>query len=307
MSPFSRFSLYFTEVARSGSLRKAAERLHVSASAINRQILQAEDSFGIALFERLPDGMRMTTAGELLYSDLLRWQHDFSLTRQRFDEIQGLRRGQVSIGLVQALTEGRLSEEITSIAREEAWLNLQLNVGSSTELTQKVRETELDFGLILDPETVSGVEVLAFAELEMGIVLPPHHRLNHRKNLSLSELRDERHILPGNGLVVYERVRSLYARTSQLPETAISCNDIRLIRTLIADGAGVCVLSWLDVMEDVRAGKLAFIPLRNRVLRPLTLGLCTVPSRQLSRAALHVIKRLSAVIEIMHAESLAGL
>jgi|GEM_PF-6878967 len=46
MSPFSRFAIYFTEVARSGSLRRAGEKLHISASAINRQILQAEEDFG---------------------------------------------------------------------------------------------------------------------------------------------------------------------------------------------------------------------------------------------------------------------
>lgn len=303
MSPFSRFASYFTEVARSGSLRRAAEKLHVSASAINRQILQAEESFGLPLFERLPEGMRMTTAGELLYTDLLRWQHDFSLTRQRFDEIQGLRRGQVSMGLVQALTEGSLSEEISLTAQGNAWLNLKLVVEGSAAVSQMVKDNELDFGLILDPETVSGIEVMAFAELEMGIVLPVQHRLSKSTALSLTDLRDERHILPGEGLVVHERVRSLYARTGQVPETVVSCNDIRLIRTFIAEGAGVCILSWLDVMEDVRAGRLKFIPLRNRPLRPLTLGLCTAPSRQLSRAALHVIKRLSAVIEIMHTES----
>ena len=74
MLPFSRFSHYFLELARSGSLRKAAEQLHVSASAINRQILQAEEELGMRLFERLPDGMRLTSAGELLLDDLRRWQ-----------------------------------------------------------------------------------------------------------------------------------------------------------------------------------------------------------------------------------------
>jgi molybdenum-dependent DNA-binding transcriptional regulator ModE len=78
MSPFSRFALYFAEVARSGSLRRAAEKLHISASAINRQILQAEEAFGTPLFERLPEGLRMTTAGELLYDNLLRWQKSFA-------------------------------------------------------------------------------------------------------------------------------------------------------------------------------------------------------------------------------------
>lgn len=54
MSPFSRFAHYFIAVARCGSLRRAAEQLHISASAINRQILQAEEAFGTPLFERLP-------------------------------------------------------------------------------------------------------------------------------------------------------------------------------------------------------------------------------------------------------------
>ena len=42
MSPFSRFAHHFIAVARCGSLRRAAEQLHISASAINRQIPQAD-------------------------------------------------------------------------------------------------------------------------------------------------------------------------------------------------------------------------------------------------------------------------
>jgi DNA-binding transcriptional LysR family regulator len=56
---FSRFTRYFMEVARLGSLRRAAEVLHVSASAIDRQILLAEQKYETALFERLPSGMRL--------------------------------------------------------------------------------------------------------------------------------------------------------------------------------------------------------------------------------------------------------
>ncbi len=48
----------------------------------------------------------MTTAGELLYDNLLRWQKEFRQTRQKFDELQGMKRGSVSVGMVQALAEG---------------------------------------------------------------------------------------------------------------------------------------------------------------------------------------------------------
>lgn len=300
MSPFSRFALYFAEVARSGSLRKAAEKLHVSASAINRQILQAEAHFGTPLFERLPDGLRMTTAGELLYDDVMRWQREFRVTRQRFDDIQGLKRGHVSAGLVQSLTKGRIADAFATIAQEHHWLRLELTVDNSHRISQMIRQAEIDFGLILDPAGQSGLDVLAFAELEMGVVMPAGHPLSSKTALTLSELHQERHIMPGEALVVHERVAALYRRQGVAPDNLIACNDIRLIRSLIAQGAGVSVLSLLDVLTEVQEQQLAFVPLKNSVMRPLTLALCTAPSRQLSRAAQRVIQRMTAVIESMN-------
>lgn len=123
MSPFSRFAHYFMEVARSGSLRRAAEKLHISASAINRQILQAEASFGTPLFERLPEGLRMTTAGELLYDNLLRWQKEFRVTQQKFDELQGLKRGTVNVGMVQALAEGSFAAALARLSTSASGWN----------------------------------------------------------------------------------------------------------------------------------------------------------------------------------------
>ncbi|KHJ65134.1 LysR family transcriptional regulator [Pantoea rodasii] len=299
MSPFSRFSIYFAEVARSGSLRKAAEKLHVSASAINRQILQAEESFGTPLFERLPEGLRMTTAGELLYDDVMRWQREFRVTRQRFDDIQGLKRGNVSAGLVQSLTKGPVADAFGDIAREHQWLRLELTVDNSHAISQLIRQSAIDFGLILDPAGQSGLDVLAFAELEMGIVMAPSHPLSKQGSLSLSQLSTERHIIPGDSLVVHERVAALYRKQGMAPDNSIACNDIRLIRSLVAQGTGVCVLSLLDVMTEVQEKQLCFVPLKNSVMRPLTLALCTAPSRQLSRAAQNVIQRITLVIDQM--------
>ena len=205
MSPFSRFAHYFIAVARCGSLRRAAEQLHISASAINRQILQAEEAFGTPLFERLPEGLRMTTAGELLYDNLLRWQKEFRQTRQKFDELQGMKRGSVSVGMVQALAEGGFAAALAEIIASWPWLELDLQVADSHTVSQKVRQADLDVGLILDPQGQTGLSVLAFAELEVGIVMRPDHPLAGAKALSLGELSLERHIVPGAPLIVHER------------------------------------------------------------------------------------------------------
>ena len=286
MSPFSRFAHYFIAVARCGSLRRAAEQLHISASAINRQILQAEEAFGTPLFERLPEG-------------LLRWQKEFRQTRQKFDELQGMKRGSVSVGMVQALAEGGFAAALAEIIASWPWLELDLQVADSHTVSQKVRQGDLDVGLILDPQGQAGLSVLAFAELEVGIVMRPDHPLAGAKALSLGELSLERHIVPGAPLIVHERVALLYRHHDFAPENTISCNDIRLIKSLVLRGSGVTLLSLLDVLDEVQRGQLAFIPLRSTLLRPLTLALCTAPSRQLSRPAQMAIQTLSAVIESM--------
>lgn len=299
MSPFSRFALYFAEVARSGSLRRAAEKLHISASAINRQILQAEEAFGTPLFERLPEGLRMTTAGELLYDNLLRWQKEFQLTRQKFDELQGLKRGTVSVGMVQALAEGRFASALADIIIEQPWLALVLQVADSHTVSQNVRQADLDFGLILDPEGQAGLNVLAFVELAVGVVMRTDHPLAGAAALSPGELSEARHILPGAPLIVHDRVSMLYRHYNLAPSNTINCNDIRLIKSLVLKGSGISVLSLLDVLDEVENGQLAFVPLRSTLLRPLTLALCTAPSRQLSRPAQMAIQVLTQVLDAM--------
>ena len=61
----SRKLLYINEIVRCGSIRKAAARLNVASSAVNRQILAFEEELGAPIFERLPKGLRLTAAGEL--------------------------------------------------------------------------------------------------------------------------------------------------------------------------------------------------------------------------------------------------
>src|SRR4051812_19981729 len=60
-----RILTYMDAVARHGSIRKAAEALHIASSALNRRILDLEDELGTLLFERLPRGVRLSAAGEL--------------------------------------------------------------------------------------------------------------------------------------------------------------------------------------------------------------------------------------------------
>jgi DNA-binding transcriptional LysR family regulator len=74
--------------------------------------------------------------------------------------------------MVQALAEG-FAAALADIISSWDWLELVLQVADSHTVSEKVRQADLDFGLILDPEGQAGLSVLAFVELEMGIVMRP--------------------------------------------------------------------------------------------------------------------------------------
>lgn len=296
MLAFSRFTRYFIEVARCGSIRKASDVLHVSASAIDRQILKAEEELGAQLFERLPGRLRLTAAGELLLVDARQWEKAYARTLERFDELKGLRRGHVDIATIDALSEGLAMQAIAGLIREHPGITFGLATADNQEVGHRIATAEVDFGLMLDPAGAS-LEVRAFAEVPLGIAMPPEHVLATRRELQLAETLEHGLLLPDAPLIVSDHAKVLYQRQHIDTARLSRCNDVRAMRALIRDGAGVGLLSWLDAAPDVAAGRLAFVPLRAQLTKPLTLALCVAPQRQLSRAAQMAIQALAPVVE----------
>src|SRR4029077_13246843 len=80
---------YVDAVGRHGSIRKAADALNVASSALNRQILDLEMDLGAPLFERLPRGVRVTSAGEafLVYARLV--ISELKAVESRIEQLRG--------------------------------------------------------------------------------------------------------------------------------------------------------------------------------------------------------------------------
>ena len=95
---------YFEAVAEEGSIRPPSERLSVSASAINRQILELEGYFGTPLFERRPNGMRLTDSGHLVLDHFRTMLGDFSRLKGEIDARHGIVSGTVTILTLDSLT-----------------------------------------------------------------------------------------------------------------------------------------------------------------------------------------------------------
>src|SRR5689334_21364100 len=88
----------FSEISSAGSITRAAERLRLSQPAVSKQLVELEQSVGLALFDRLPRGVRFTPAGEILRDHCTRILAAESAAEHELAELAGLSRGRLSVG-----------------------------------------------------------------------------------------------------------------------------------------------------------------------------------------------------------------
>lgn len=297
--PFSRFADYFIAVAKTGSLRKAADQLFISVSAVHRQIVLAEEELGVALFERLPNGLKLTLAGELLYADLRSWQKEFQATQKRLNEIQGLQRGSIDFGMIAALSESFVSTVMQSIAQEYPWINFKLRVMDSERIADLVINAELDFGLILNPKHQHQLQISAFIEMPLGFVIPKQHALAHKEKIYFSDTLEFNHIVAAEPLIIHDHVHALYKKHDFNPAHTIECNDIRMMVSLLKQNLGISIMSYLDTAPYIENGTFEFRTINDHGLHPITVALCTAPKRQLSRIAQIMMNQIIIEMEAL--------
>jgi DNA-binding transcriptional LysR family regulator len=292
MPALSRFLRYFTSVGRLGSIRKAADELNVSASAIDRQILNAEADLGMPLFERLSSGLRLTAAGEIMMASGTRWQKELLDARAQIDDLRGLKRGHVEIAIIDALAKGYIPTCIQNLQTRYPGITVGVRVLENDGVRMAIANGEADFGILFEPESFRDLNVRAFVEVVLGFLTPAGHPFGDQAEARFSACVGSPVIVPKNPLAVYQQVAVLEGATGAPLDKKVSSDNIQMITSLVLQGVGIGILTSLDVISEIDAGRLSFTRISDPVLRPMTLALCTSTARTPSYAAGVVLREI---------------
>ena len=296
MPAFSRFLRYFMAVGRLGSIRKAAEELNVSASAIDRQILNVEAEIGVPLFERLPSGLRLTAAGEIMMAAGGRWQKNMADVRAQIEDLRGLKRGHVEVAVIDALAKGHIPAAIRSIQSRYPGISVGVRVLENDAVRRAVSSGEVDFGILFEPHSYRELSVRAFVEVVLGFVTPAGHpfgpSLGSGREVRFSACAGQPLVLPAEPLAVCQQIEVLEGATGIALERKATSDNIQMVASLVEQGLGIGILTSLDVITEVKAGSLQFTRIAEPMLRPMTLALCTATARTPSYAATMVLTEI---------------
>ncbi len=276
---------YFVAVARAGSIRKASEELHVASSAVSRQIQKIEDELGTPLFERLPNGLRLTQAGKATLRHAKATLHDFELLTGELGALKGKKTGLVSIAALDSLFVRFLPDQIKEFHKLHPAVNFRVHSGVQSRIATMVAEGEIDIGITFNLPHPDDTRFIAEIPMPLMAMVSADHPLAKRTSVSLSECAQYNLLLQ----VDTEPLRSMIeVELSSLERTGralVTSNNLMLLRPLIEAGVGVAFYTPLGMADQIRSGTIVGVPLEGSRLGGMRLGLLVPRRRQLSQAA----------------------
>ncbi len=276
---------YFVAVARAGSIRKASEELHVASSAVSRQIQKIEDELGTPLFERLPNGLRLTQAGKATLRHAKATLHDFELLTGELGALKGKKTGLVSIAALDSLFVRFLPDQIKEFHKLHPAVNFRVHSGVQSRIATMVAEGEIDIGITFNLPHPEDTRFIADIPMPLMAMVSADHPLARRPSVSLSECAQYNLLLQ----VDTEPLRSMIeVELSSLERTGralVTSNNLMLLRPLIEAGVGVAFYTPLGMADQIRSGTIVGVPLEGSRLGGMRLGLLVPRRRQLSQAA----------------------
>lgn len=289
---------YFDMVRRCHSIREAARRLNVASSAVNRQILKLEDEIGAPLFERLPGGLRLTAAGEILARHVTVVLQDVERVRSELDALQGLRTGHVEIATVEAVTADLLPRVIKAMRERYPQVSIGVTLLGSKSIPEAVLAGDVDLGLAFALPRSAELQQLSVGHFSLGAIVAPEHPLASRHSVTFAQCAEHGLILAKSELSIHYLLAPLHQRLRQPPQAILESSSLELSRQLARRGLGVAFQTRIGIEADLAAGTLKHIPLADGGGVHSDLGLYVRRGRQLPLAVEALASQLDAEIRL---------
>lgn len=267
-------------VARAGSMRKAADDMNVTASALVRRVKRFEEEFGAELFERLPRGVRLNPAGELVLHHYRATVSDLSRVQSQVADLSGERRGHISIACSQALLPYFLPREIAKYRAEHPRVTFSVKVRDRARAERELASFSSDLALVFEPVNVVDFELVFVLKQAVNAVMRADHPLALKAEIRLRDCLDVPHVAPSAEYGVRHLLDFAARSGSRRLSPVVETESFELIRSYVIEENVIgfqipigrhdpddTALVFRPISEkDVPAGSLILGQMRGRTL-----------------------------------------
>ncbi len=243
-------------IADTGSFTAAGHRLHVSQSAISRQILLLEDQLGEPVFLRIGRRIRITPAGEALLQLSHRVFQDVNDTVAGIGDSRESLRGTLRLGGGMTVCLYVFPALLTELRRAHPRLEPKVSAVSGERSVAQLRAGTLDLGLLTLPIGEADLVSVPLLEEELLVVADAKHPLARKKKVTPQDLDRQPFVLFEPGSNTRRAVDEFFLAERLSPRIVMETENVEIIKAMVRAGLGVTIIPYQAVARDVATGHL---------------------------------------------------
>lgn len=278
----------FLEVARHASFSRAAEKRFRTQPAISSQIRALEEEIGARLFDRSGGKVALTAPGKVFQ----KYAEEALAARKTviasLAEMERVPRGEIVVGANEATCLHILPEVFAEFKKLYPSVGVHISRLERAKILESVIDNSVDFGVVSTPVDDKRLTVVSIHRDELVIIAPPRHPLSRMKEVTVADVVRFPLLLPKVGRT-RDTIESLFDERQLKPRISMELDSSEVLKRFVAADVGIGFIAKSNVVEDVKAGALAAIPLADASIRR-ELALVFRKDKALSRAALAFIE-----------------
>ena len=282
---------FISEIDRRGSIRKTAEQLHITPSALTRKIQDFEEELGTPIFERLPQGMRLNEAGELLLQHIRNQSAEFERLRTQLSDLAGIRRGRVSIACAQAFIDSVLPDEIAIYRTQFPQVSFSVEIRDNQLGIRALASYEADIALLIDPPSSIDVKELIVKKQPLCAVVSKQHPLANKRSVCLRDCIQYRIAMPSEGLAIRTMLNEALYRRQLKAVIAVESGSLEFLRSFVIRESAITFQPLSGIPRS--DGRICAIPITANDVDYTRIVLAQLKGRTLSVAAQKFAEQLS--------------
>ncbi|WP_297108029.1 LysR substrate-binding domain-containing protein [uncultured Devosia sp.] len=292
------------DVATSGSIRQSAARLAITPSALTRKIQDFESELGTPIFERMPQGMRLNAAGELVLRHIRAQLADFERLRSQLADLSGVRRGHVTIAASQAFAHGLIPHEIAAYRAQHPLVSFSVLVRDHIHAVSAVAGFEADVALVIAPPPAPEFQPLLILHQPLCALMSKDHPLASARTIRLRECLQYPIAMPGPTLAIRHLLQAALVRLGLPVHTVVESDSFEILRSY-ASGENIISFQIRAGVPEA-SGNLVAREIDQRDLPPTQLVLGQLRGRSLSVAASKFVDQISSSLHSRYGDGTTG-
>ena len=240
-------------IAETGSFTACGRQLHVSQSAISRQILLLEEELGEPLFLRVGRRVRMTPAAESLVQLGQRVFQDVRETVGKITDRTGELRGTLRLSGGMTVCLYVFPPLLKHLRRVHPHLEMRLTVATAGRSVEEIRAGRIDAGLLTLPIEESDLVSVPALREELLLMTTPTHPLARRKKVTPQDLAEEPFVMfePGSG--TRRVIDHFFASQNISPIVVMDTENVEIIKAMVKTGLGIGIVPYQAIAREVQA------------------------------------------------------